>query len=212
MDKQKRNGAIGIILIIILFIISSYLVQKNIDFFTNNINVGIFGILIFILIVVISIVIAPVSVIPLFPLGIGIWGWVNTAILAIIGWTIGATIAFLLARKFGVALVEKIIPIKKIHDLEKHIPDKHLFLTIIFLRAVVPIDGVSYLFGLFSKIPLRPYVLATIIGLIPSSFAISYLGTIPILYQIIFTLMASVIFIAGLIIANRSKSKNKTKT
>ncbi len=212
MDKQKRNSIIGVIIIIALFLISSYFVQKNIDFFTNKIDVGIFGILIFVLIVTTSIVLAPVSVIPLFPIGIGIWGWYITAILAIIGWSIGATIAFLLARKFGVGLVKRIISIEKIHKFEKRIPDRHLFLTVVFLRAVIPVDGVSYLFGLFSKMPLGQYVLATIIGLIPFSFGISYLGTIPVAYQIIFILIACIIFAGGIIIASKRKLKNKTKT
>ncbi len=201
MNKEKRNSTIGIILIIILFIGSSYLVQNHIDFFTNNINTGIFGILIFISIVAISIVLAPISVIPLFPIGIGIWGWKITAILAVIGWSIGAVIAFILARKFGTKLVKKIIPIKKIHDFEKKIPTKNVFWIIVLLRAIIPIDGVSYIFGLFSKISLKKYTLATIIGLIPFSFTISYFGTISYYYQIPLILITIIIFLIGLKIA-----------
>jgi len=198
MKKEKINSIIGIILIIIFFIISSYLVQTNIDSFKEKINIGITGIIIFIIIIALSIIIAPVSVIPLFPLGIGIWGWVITAILAIIGWTIGAIIAFLLARKFGTKLIKKIIPIESIHKFEKKIPTKNIFWTIVFLRATIPIDGVSYLFGLFSKISLKKYTLATIIGLIPFSFAICYFGTIPIYYQIFSIIIIVIIILIGI--------------
>jgi len=129
--------------------------------------------------------------------------------LGIIGWTLGAVIAFTLARRYGVDLVKKILPIAKIYNFEKKIPNENLFLTVVFLRMVIPIDGVSYLFGLFSRMSLKSYTLATIIGLIPFSFVVAYLGSMPFYYMIIFLLIALIIFMIGVITAYYKKKIRK---
>jgi len=68
--------------------------------------------------------------------------------------------------------------------LEKKIPKENLFLGIIFLRMVIPVDILSYALGLFSKIKTRDYLLATIIGVSPFAFIFAYLGRMPFYYQI----------------------------
>ena len=103
------------------------------------------------------------------------------------------------------------------HKFEKKVPEENLFWTLVFLRMIIPIDGVSYLFGLFSKMSLKSYTIATIIGLIPFSFAVAYMGSMPIQYQIILGLIAGIIFMIGILIAyykkrgfrNLEKIKNK---
>jgi len=207
MGKEKIKSIVGIILIITLFILLSYLSQTHIDFFKRYVGVGIAGMLLFVLVVFLSIILAPLSSIPLFPLGSSLWGWVITGILGTVGWTLGAVVAFMLARKFGVPLVRKVLPIKQIHKFEKKIPTKNLFWTIVFLRMVTPIDGVSYLIGLFSNIRLRSYTLATIIGLIPFTLITAYLGSTPFYYQILFASIALLIFLIGVLIARFRNKK-----
>jgi len=205
MEKEKIESIVGIILILSLFIFLSYLVQANLDFVKSYLDIGIAGMSLFTIIVALSIVLAPISSMPLFPLGSSLWGWILTGMLGVIGWTFGAIVAFMLAKKHGVSLVEKVLPIEKIYQFERKIPDKNLFLTVVFLRMVIPIDGVSYLMGLFSNMSLRSYTLASIIGLIPFSFTAAYLGSIPFYYQIIFASIALLIFLMGLLIAYYKK-------
>jgi len=186
-----------------LFVFLTYITQTNLEKIEPYLGNSFLGMFLFVLIVALSIVLAPVSSVPLFPLASALWGWIIAALLGTLGWTIGAVIAFLLARKYGVDLVKRILPLNKIYKFEKRIPNKNLFLTVVLLRMVTPIDGVSYLFGLFSKMSLKSFTIATIIGLIPFSFAIAYVGSISIYYQIFILLIALVIFIIGLLIAER---------
>ncbi|MEM3113344.1 MAG: VTT domain-containing protein [Candidatus Pacearchaeota archaeon] len=210
IKKEQINSIIGITVIILFFITTSYIVQQNLDITIAYFDYGYFGMVVYVLLTSISIVIVPVNVIPLMPLASGLWGWFVTGILSVIGWTIGAVIAFLLARHYGVELVKKLIPIEKIHKFERLIPEKNLFFTVIFLRMVVPVDGLSYLLGLFSRMSLISYTLATFIGLIPFSFIWAYAGTLPLLYQLFFLVIAFVVFIFGVFIANyRKKLKEK---
>lgn len=209
MKKEDIKSAINLIFIIGLFIFLSYLAQNNLDFFNKYLDAGFLGMLVFIIILALSDIFVPISAIPLFPLASGIWGWVIAGILGVIGWTIGSIIAFILTRKYGIDLVKHFLPLKEIYRFEKKIPEEHLFLTVVFLRMVIPVDGVSYLVGLFTKMKLKSYTLATIIGLIPFSFVVAYIGSIPFYYEIIFLLMALVIFSIGLLIAYYKKRKKE---
>jgi len=212
VKSEKVKAVIGIIIIVFLFILISYLVQSNIEFFESYFDFGIWGMGLFLIIVILSIVITPLSSVPLFPLASGLWGWPIAAVIGIIGWTIGAVTAFTLARRYGIALVEKIIPVSRIHQFEKKFPQEHVFWTVVFLRMIIPVDGLSYFLGLFSKISTRAYILATLIGVIPFSFAIAYLGSMTTTYQIVFSLTALVILIIGLTTAyHREKGREVRK-
>jgi uncharacterized membrane protein YdjX (TVP38/TMEM64 family) len=192
--KEKTKSFIGLLIILGLFILSSYLVRENIDLIKDLIGNDFLGILIYILITITAIVIAPISMMPLIPIASNIWGRVPTAIILIFGWTLGSIIVFYISRKYGVPLIKKFVSLEKINKLESKIPKENLFLDILLLRMIIPVDILSYALGLFSKVKFKTYFLATIIGLIPFAFVFSYLGTIPFYYQILG------FFIVGLII------------
>lgn len=211
MKKDWISAAVSIIIIIGLFIFLSYIIQNNLDFFKTYLDFGFIGMLVFLIILILSVVIVPVAAFPLFPLASGLWGWVIAGVLGVIGWTLGSVIAFMIARKYGVDLIKKFFPIEKIYKFEKKIPDKHLFWTVVFLTMVVAMDGISYIFGLFSKISLRDYTLATIIGLIPFTFAVAYIGSMPFYYTILFLLIGLTILAVGMIIAYYTKKRKDKK-
>jgi len=213
MNKEKINAILGLFIILILFVLCSYFVQNNLDLIQKYIGVGIFGIFVYVLMLIVSIVFAPVSVIPLIPLASGLWGWKIAGILNIIGWTIGACIAFILARKYGAPLVDKLFSMKKINDLEKYIPEKHLFLGVVFFRMVTPVDGLSYVLGLFTKMSFTSFTLATIIGITPFAFIFAYAGTLALEYQILFLTLAIFVFLFGIWVAygNYKKRMRKNK-
>jgi uncharacterized membrane protein YdjX (TVP38/TMEM64 family) len=207
MKREKINSILGIAFILILFAFCSYLVQSNIELVQSYLYAGFLGMMVFVILVILSIVIAPVSVVPLFPLASALWGWQTAGLLGTIGWTIGAVIAFALARSYGVGLVRKLLPIKRIYQFEKKIPEKNLFLTLVFLRMVTPMDGVSYIFGLFTNMTLRSYTLATLIGLVPFTFVVSYMGSMPFYFVILFLSIALALLALGLLVAYYKKNK-----
>jgi|TARA_B100001971_G_C18261082_1_gene586937 uncharacterized membrane protein YdjX (TVP38/TMEM64 family) len=194
MFSEKTKSFIGLLIILGLFILSSYLVRENIDLIKGLIGNDFLGILIYILITITAIVIAPISMMPLIPVASNIWGRIPTAIILIFGWTLGSIIVFYISRKYGVPLIKKFVSLEKINKLESKIPKENLFLDILLLRMIIPVDILSYALGLFSKVKFKTYFLATIIGLIPFAFIFSYLGTIPFYYQILG------FFVVGLII------------
>jgi len=69
----------------------------------------------------------------------------------------------------------------------------------------IPVDILSYALGLFSKITLKRYFLATLIGVTPFAFVLAYVGTISFYYQVATLLIAAFIFLLGILIVLRKK-------
>ena len=203
--NEKTKAFFGVLTILILFAISSYIVRNNIDYIKSLIGNGFLGILVYFLIVIIAIVIAPISMMPLIPLASGLWGWINAAIIHIIGWTLGSFVVFFICRKYGVGLVRKFVSLETINRFESKIPKGEYFLDIVLLRMIIPVDLLSYALGLFSKVKFRTYALATFIGIMPFAFVFSYLGTISLLYQILGFVVVG--FVIGLVHELRKKKK-----
>jgi len=195
--KNKLKSALGLLLILAFFIISSYIVNKNLVFVKSLIGTGFLGITIYLLILIISTIIAPINDIPLIPVASAAWGWFWAAIICIIGWTIGAILAFVLARKYGTPLVNHFFSDEKIDKYKGFVPNNHLFWSIVFLRIAVPVDIISYLVGLFSRINLSTYIFATLLGVAPSAFFFAYFGTLPLYVQIIGVITFSLILLFG---------------
>lgn len=184
MLSEKTKSFLGLLIIGILFILSSYFVKENIDFVRSFIGNDFIGIIIYILITILAIVVAPIGILFLIPVASNIFGWFPTAIFNIVGWFLGSIIVFWISRKYGVPLIKKFISLEKINKLESKIPKENLFIDIILLRMIIPVDVLSYALGLFSKVDFKTYAWATIIGITPFAFVFSYLGTVSVYYQI----------------------------
>jgi uncharacterized membrane protein YdjX (TVP38/TMEM64 family) len=148
--------------------------------------------------------VAPVSFLPLIPLVVTLWGSFVAAVLSIVGWTIGAIIAFFLARRFGRPLISKIVNLDRIDEIGSAIPEKQLFLTVVFFRIIFPVDILSYALGLFTKMKPKPYVLASLIGISPFAFILSYGVTLPISYQIT---IAAIVLAATILLYKRARQQ-----
>ena len=91
-----------------------------------------------------------------------------------IGATIGATLAFGLARALGRDFVDHLLG-SKLAALDEWLREHGLMgLLIIRLVPLFPFNGVNFGCGLTS-IRLRDYVLATAIGIVPATFVYQYL-------------------------------------
>ncbi len=215
--NKKIKGIFELILIIAAFLFSSYIIQTNLLFLENLVTNDILGMIIYLILEISSIVIAPITTIPLIVIATNLWGWIATGILNIIGWMIGSWIAFIIARKYGIKIIRKFISLEKISEIEKKIPRKNIFWSIVLLRMIIPTDVLSYALGIFTKIKIRTYLLATLIGITPIAFLISYLGGIDIYIQIILVLIAGIILILFWILKLTCKKcsklikKNKNK-
>lgn len=194
---KSTKTVLSLLLIIFLFLLVSYLIQNNIGNIDDYVIDGYFGVLIFVFIEIIATVFAPISAIPLLPLMSETYGWFIAGLLSIIGWTIGSVIAFILARKYGAPLVRKLISLEKISEIEKRIPETNLFWSIVFFRMILPVDILSYILGLFSRIKFNTYFWATLIGISPFAFILAYLGTLPLYYQISFFITGMLILVLG---------------
>jgi uncharacterized membrane protein YdjX (TVP38/TMEM64 family) len=132
---------------------------------------------IFVLLMFLGTVVAPFTTIPAVPAATAILNPLLVAILSIIGWTFGAIVAFMIARRFGKPLLGKFVNLKKIESYESRIPKSTEFLTLILMRMIIPVDVLSYAVGFVSNMKLRTYTIATIIGITPFAFVFSFGGS-----------------------------------
>lgn len=200
-NKHKSvTGIISLLAIVALFVLASFLFRNYQPNIEEIIGVkSLLGMALFVAVFILSIVFTPVSAMPIIPIGTRLWGIAISTALSVTGWTIGAMIAFNLARKFGRPYVSKIVSLEKIEKVEKFIPEKNIFWAIFFFRAVTPFDGLSYILGLITKISPRTYFWATLLGLIPFCLTMSYLGSLPTIFLIVSLIIASLFCIIGII-------------
>ena len=192
MDKRIK-GILEVLVVVIVFLFFSYLIQSNLEFLGEFVTNDFVGMLIYFLLEVLSIVIVPVTTLPLVVIASNLWGGFLTGVLNVVGWTIGGWIAFMIARKYGVKIVKKFISIKKINEIENKIPKEHLFWSVILLRVVIPMDILSYALGIFTRMNVGSYLLATFIGIIPFAFIWAYFGGINFYYQLILFLIVGIL-------------------
>ncbi len=167
------------IFIILLFIIimTPFLFMKDLGVILLG-YVGenyILSSLVYISLLILSVVIAPITA-PIFLIAGGIFGPLIASIYNILGWGIGAAIAFLIARVFKRPLLERFVSFKKIEVYEKRIPQNFEMFGIILLRIILPVDVLSYALGFFSRISFARYMAATLIGITPFAIMFAYTG------------------------------------
>lgn len=183
--RFHTKDIIALSLFTAVFIVTSLLANYYDNELKSLVQIaGVAGMIFYVALTIISDVIGPITAVPLIPLAVTLWGSVATAILSITGWTIGAMIVFWLTRKYGKPLVSKMVNIVRLEEIGECIPPKKFFWSVVFLRMVFPVDILSYALGLFTTMRWPPYLLATIIGIIPFAFILSYGVALPIKYQI----------------------------
>lgn len=197
--KEFLSGAFGFVVVALLFVAASALAGR----YEDGIRAlaghdGFAGMAAYVAVTVVSVVIAPVSTLPLLPLASAMWGWVIAGALSVVGWTIGAQVAFFLARRFGVPLVRKLVSLETLNKVEDRLPREHLFWSVVFLRMAVPVDVLSYAIGLFSRMKGTSYFFATLIGVIPFAFLFAYAGTLSPVFQIAALLAGIAVFFIGI--------------
>jgi len=193
--KLKLWGFFWVVVVVFLFVLFSYFVQTNLDFFERLIVVGWLGMVAYVLLKITATVFAPVTALPFIVVAVGLWGFWVAVFLTVLGWTVGGVIAFCLAREFGVLIIKKFISLEDVYKFEERVNVGNGFWSVVFLRMVVPVDVLSYGLGLFSKIDFWKYTLATFIGVVPFAVVFAYLGEVPYIYLI----MLGLCFLIGVL-------------
>lgn len=112
-------------------------------------------------------------------LGAGaIYGVTTGVAIVLVGASVGATLSFLLARTLMRERVEKMTEGNaKFSALDRAIAKEGAKIVfLVRLAPVFPFTYINYAFGL-TGISTAGYVIATIVGMIPGTFAYVYLGT-----------------------------------
>ncbi|MFA4960918.1 MAG: VTT domain-containing protein [Candidatus Pacearchaeota archaeon] len=194
--KILKDIIAGVIAIIILFAIISFIVEKNIAFLKEIIQANyLLGAIFFIFIEALAIVFAPFSSTPLTPIASKTFGVLITSSLFYTGNIIGSILAFLIAKKYGKKAVSKIINIKKAEELAENLSSKNIFISLVLLRVVLPSEILSYSSGIFTKISHKMFLITLLIGAIPGSIFYAYLGSLSILYQLIWWAIGIIVLI-----------------
>lgn len=130
---------------------------------------------IYFVLVVASVVLLPFSSLPLLPLATRSYGVILTALLSAAGWWAGCLIAFQIAR-LGRRYLERITSLEAVDRIEEKIPEDVGFGGIVVLRMILPVDVVSFALGLLKRLRFRTYAVASLVGILPFAFVMSYAG------------------------------------
>ena len=103
------------------------------------------------------------------------FGALMGTVYTVIGATLGAVVAFLVAKKLGKGVIKN--GAGKVDQIQQQLEKNGFIYVLIFrLLQIFNFDLISYAAGL-SKVRLLPFFLATLIGIIPGTFAYNFLGS-----------------------------------
>ena len=137
---------------------------------------GPFGPILFMLLMATAVIISPIPSLPLDLAAGATFGLTLGTVYAVIGAEIGAIISFLIGRALGREALTRLFR-TEIRFCEQ-CSDRHLAIFI-FLARLVPVfsfDLVSYGAGL-TNMSLRAFAVATLLGMIVPTFALTYAGS-----------------------------------
>ncbi|MBP9836845.1 MAG: TVP38/TMEM64 family protein [Candidatus Pacebacteria bacterium] len=180
----NKSELIKLLLLVSFFVLAIFISTTYKEEIVQYLDFGYWGMFVYVSLATISTVVAPINTLPLIPVATALWGGFISALLSITAWTLGAIIAFIIARRLGKPFIEKHYDLEKISRYEKLLGDKYVFWNIVALRIMIPVDILSYAIGLFTSIKLSTYSLATLIGVSPFAFLLAYSATFPLPLQI----------------------------
>ena len=119
------------------------------------------GKVVYVLFLILSTIVAPITSLPLWPVALFTYGYRTAVLLTFFGNVSGAMVNFLLARKFGRPLVEKLVGGKGIKEIDKF-TDVVGWKAFLWLRILgnISFDVISYAMGL-TNIRILVYFLIT---------------------------------------------------
>ncbi len=110
-------------------------------------------------------------------IGGALFGPVRGTVYTIIVATISALVPFMLARRLGREWVESKLKGRRLDEIYQQTSGSQGFWFVLLMRAIplLPWEMQNYVAGL-TKIPVPPFILGTMLGIIPGTFSLVYLG------------------------------------
>lgn len=182
--KYKKHIIYFLMTSILLFLIY-FSLKKYTSFYHDPILIkkyvlrfGRFGFIFFILIQVFQVILffIPGEITQIA--GGYIYGTIIGTLLSMIGITLGSIATFIIARKYGDRLLEKILPQKEFVKIKNLInkPKNKKIVFILFLIPGFPKDIVGYVSGI-TRIKLRTFIILASIARFPGIIISNYFGS-----------------------------------
>jgi len=208
---QSKNKTIISIFIIVVVLILSYVgfhslgAEKISDYIMS---LGYLGSVLYIIIMALTIILSPIPSIPLAVASGALYGGFLGGLYTVIGATIGAIVAFELSRILGRPFFRKNYP-----GIIEFCSTRYKFSLpwIIFFTRLLPVfqfDIVSYAAGL-CQIKRWKFMLATITGMIPVTFILTYTGKIFMVNMVLSIVLTIVIILSMYLIPKHFLRINK---
>jgi len=122
----------------------------------------------------ISVVFSPFTIAPAVPFVAKILGPEITFLLTLIGWLVGASIAFFIARFGKELLISKFYPLGKVIQNQYRLHQKPGFVTLLQTRLFASVDNFSYFLGLETRTSYVRFFWITLTGSVPAAFIFSF--------------------------------------
>lgn len=138
-------------------------------------DAGIWGVLVYIAVIALAVVISPIPGAPLTIAAGAVWGAIPAGIYSVIGGFSGSLIAYFIGRSLGRSAVKSLTGKVIYFSKEK---GEWLLGGLIFITRLLPVlsfDLISYGAGL-AGLSLPIYASSTLLGMIPSTLLLTYLG------------------------------------
>jgi uncharacterized membrane protein YdjX (TVP38/TMEM64 family) len=205
--KQRflnRQNAIALSILLLCLLICGWLwVQPDFDLFSAQgleqaiQSWGWLGVLIYIGILILSVVISPIPSAPLAVAAGMVWGPIWAGIYSVIGGFLGGLLAYFIGYTLGRSAVHALTG--KLIYFSKNRGEVYLG-WVIFITRLLPalsFDLVSYGAGI-AGLSLPIYATATLLGMIPSTFFLTFLGatfTVGLPLGIVFSILFLILLI-----------------
>lgn len=183
--RKYKKYIIYILITSIILYLAYFLLKKYTSFYYDPVSIkkyilqfGKFGFIFFIFMQIVQVILffIPGEVVQIA--GGYLYGTIIGTVLSMTGILIGSVATFMIARKFGNTLLEKILPEKDFIKIKNLInkPKNKKIIFILFLIPGFPKDIVGYVCGITS-IKLRTFALLASIGRIPGIIISNYFGS-----------------------------------
>jgi len=177
LDKtSKKNFPWIIILATVAAIALVMLFQDPLSYLRDLLardNFLISGI-VYTLVLAVSVLVSRFTIAPAVPFVAKILSPEVTFVLTIIGWTIGSSGAFFLARYGKESAINRIYPSKTVTQNQYRLHASPTFITLLQTRLFAALDNFSYFIGLRTNISFVRFLVITLVGSVPAAFIFSF--------------------------------------
>jgi len=130
--------------------------------------------IVYTVVLAVSVIVSRFSIAPAVPFVAKILSPEITFVLTILGWTIGSSGAFLMARYGKESLIGRVYPVKTVVQNQYKLHTEPSLITLLQTRLFAALDNLSYFLGLKSQISFARFTTITLIGSIPAAFIFSF--------------------------------------